>query len=181
MKLYLSFCEANAHRREPEMKASNGTSKFVNGSQVTSPEAESIDGPSTENWLEGDWESYLKTLEVGLKEIQISSVDLDREAIGANIFDLSSGSAPTATAEKVERLLSLLSEKQRYVLRATYWEGKSERKIASMMGVSRPAIQRIKRRAFHRLRSIGVDTVSIFQLVRAQSNAHPENEGGNRE
>lgn len=139
--------------------------------------SQGVTDPDTKGWTLKDWENYLSILDVGIKESQLTDLNLD-DKNPENIFELSAGSATSVQATRVGSALDGLTEKQRFVIQAIFWEGKSERKIATLLGASRSAVQRLKRRAIRNLKALGVDTVSVFPLVRTQDE---NEEGGNHE
>lgn len=122
---------------------------------------------ASRNWNADDWESYLRTLEVGLSESLSSKTEVNQKAITNNIFELSSSGCSKEVSMVVEQLLAHLSERQALVLRKIFWDGKSERKIAREMKTSRQAVYDLKKRALKNLRKVAQGVLATSPIVQA--------------
>lgn len=67
----------------------------------------------------------------------------------------------------VEQLLAHLSERQALVLRKVFWDGKSERKIARELKISRQAVYDLKKRALRNLRKVAQGVLATSPIVQA--------------
>ena len=130
------------------------------------------------NWRAEDWEGYLKSLEGGLKESQLPLRGGDDSNLTASAFEINSNSATDQQLIQVEQILIGLTEKQSHVIRAIYWSGLSERKIARLMGISRTAVRKIKSRALKKLKLGSPGTVPVFPIVRAQAQPNQSEDEG---
>lgn len=122
----------------------------------------------SKSWSAEDWESYLRTIEVGLKESLSSMGEVTRMGLTSNVFEYAETDCSDDVSELVENLLSLLSERQAFVLRRVFWDGKSERQIAKMMKISRQAVYDLKKRALKNLRKRSQGVLATFPIVEAQ-------------
>lgn len=127
----------------------------------------------SKSWSADQWEAYLQSVEVGLAEAQPSRCEVERKAIAANIFDITNSSCSEELSTVVENLLSKLSERQAFVMRKIFWEGRSERQIARSLGVSRQAVYDLKKRALKNLRKHALGVLAISPIVEAQASEVP--------
>lgn len=122
----------------------------------------------SKNWNAREWESYLQTLEIGLSESLASQAVVASKAISNNIFELSSTNSSEEISKIVSDLLSQLSERQALVLTKIFWDGKSERKIAREMKISRQAVYDLKKRALRNLRKDAKGVLANSPIVEAE-------------
>ncbi len=118
-------------------------------------------------WSTEQWEAHLRTLEVELKESHSSLTEVITLGLTTNIFEFSAESYPEA-AELIEPLMSVLSDRQRFVIQQLFYEGRSERRVAKAMGISRNAVCKFRKRAIKKMRSHLTPQVSTFPIVWAQ-------------
>ncbi|MEK6624854.1 MAG: sigma-70 family RNA polymerase sigma factor, partial [Bdellovibrionota bacterium] len=100
-------------------------------------------------WDQKTWEEYLSWFEFQLREVQVSPKVYDQmtDNLEESIFALTSSSENSQVIANFKQFLAALTPKQKIVIEMIYWQNKSEREIANHLGVSRPAIQNIKKRA----------------------------------
>ena len=122
---------------------------------------------ASRNWSANEWESYLRTLEVGLSESLSSKTEVDQRAITNNIFEFSSSGCSEEVSLVVEQLLAHLSERQALVLKKIFWDGKSERKIARELKIGRQAVYDLKKRALKNLRKVARGVLATSPIVKA--------------
>ncbi len=110
----------------------------------------------SQGWNQETWDKYLKSLETPMRETLISDHAFSQklEKLSDSFFELSQCNCSTALANKVGQALDLLSGRQRQILQMTFWKNLSEREIASLLGISRPTVQVMKKRAIKKLASI---------------------------
>lgn len=118
-------------------------------------------------WNAQEWEAHLKTVEVGLSESLSSRAEVLSQSIANNIFELSSSGCSEELSDIVNLLLAHLSERQALVLRKIFWDGKSERKIAREMKISRQAVYDLKKRALKNLRRHAQGVLATSPIVQA--------------
>ncbi len=122
---------------------------------------------ASRNWSPDEWESYLRTLEVGLSESLSSKTEVNQRGISNNIFELSSSGCSEELSMVVGKLLAHLSERQALVLRKIFWDGKSERKIARELKIGRQAVYDLKKRALKNLRKVAQGVLATSPIVQA--------------
>jgi DNA-directed RNA polymerase specialized sigma subunit len=122
----------------------------------------------SKSWSAEEWESYLATLDVGLKESLSSKTEVSSRGLTANVFEYAATDCPDDVLELVERLVAQLSKRQQFVLRNVFWDGKSERQIAKMLGIGRSAVYDLKKRALKNLRKHAQGVLAKFPIVEAQ-------------
>lgn len=118
-------------------------------------------------WSAQEWEAHLKTVEVGLSESLSSKAEVVTRGISTNIFELASAACSEELSKIVSELLAHLSERQALVLRKIFWDGKSERKIAAEMKISRQAVYDLKKRALKNLRMRAQGVLATSPIVQA--------------
>ncbi|MBI2519475.1 MAG: sigma-70 family RNA polymerase sigma factor [Bdellovibrio sp.] len=104
---------------------------------------------ASRRWDLKTWEEYLSWFDIQLKETQISPTIYNKIAdnLEESIFALCSSNENSHAIASFNKFLSVLTPKQKIVIEMIFWQNKSEREIAKHLGVSRPAIQNIKKRA----------------------------------
>lgn len=107
---------------------------------------------ASKTWSSEQWELYLQSLEKGLVESQPEAVDIYRNALAANVFDIAPASCPEELAEVLRNLIGGLNDRQKFVIEKYFFEGQSERQISRMLLVSRARVRAIKKRALRHLR-----------------------------
>lgn len=122
----------------------------------------------SKSWTAEQWESYLATLEVGLKESQPRISEVQRQAWTSNIFDLSAAAPSEELTQKISELVSTLTERQKFIIGKIFWDGLSERQVAKMMGISRQGVFDLKKRALRRLKKNAHEVLANFPIVRAR-------------
>lgn len=123
---------------------------------------------ASRSWSTQEWEQYLRSLEVGLKESQPTLHEISHSALEANIFDVLGPSCSEETSQLIEKLVAELSEKKRFVIEKYFFEGRSNSEIAEMMGVSRQRVFTLKKKALRQLKYIAKQVVGSFPIVGAQ-------------
>jgi RNA polymerase sigma factor (sigma-70 family) len=119
-------------------------------------------------WSGEEWQSYLDSLDVGLKESQLSQLEIDNLGLASNIFEYAARSCQPEISDAVEKLISILTEKQQFVIRKIFFEGLSKSQIAKIMGVSRQRVFTMKKRAIRQLKNNAKKVVGNFPIVEAQ-------------
>ncbi len=116
------------------------------------------------NWSAEQWESYLQSLEKGLVESQPEPVDIYRNALAANVFDIAPATSSDALIDLLSSLIARLSDKQKFVIEKYFFEGQSERQISRMLLVSRARVRAIKKRALRHLKFNAGKVVPSFPI-----------------
>ncbi|MFP5519923.1 MAG: sigma-70 family RNA polymerase sigma factor [Bdellovibrionia bacterium] len=128
------------------------------------------------NWDELTWEAYLKAYENKTgKGHLLKPVDYDflAENLQESIFEASSRTASPQLQEKVSNAISQLTERQALILTKIFWEGRTQHQIALALGISQPAVFKIKKRSLDNLKEI-LQGVINSPLVRGQENPKPQ-------
>ncbi|HLE11350.1 MAG: hypothetical protein A2504_16860 [Bdellovibrionales bacterium RIFOXYD12_FULL_39_22] len=107
----------------------------------------------SKDWDQSMWEKYLSWYETPSKEILIHhrTYDALAEQMEESVFALSASGADDELKVFVRKLVSKLTPKQQRVIHMIYWDGKSEREIATELNLSRIAISKLKKRAFRKI------------------------------
>lgn len=126
------------------------------------------------SWSPEQWETYLQSLEGGLKESQPTLHEIYQSAVEANIFDLLGPSCSEATTQLIEKLVADLSDKKRFVIEKYFFDGKSNSEIAEMMGVSRQRVFTLKKKAIRQLKYTASKVVGSFPIVEAQDSENQQ-------
>jgi RNA polymerase sigma factor (sigma-70 family) len=108
----------------------------------------------SQGWDKETWDDYLKSLETPMRETLISdqafTLKLDQQV--GSFFELSQCTCSSRLAGRVSQALECLTQRQRQILQLTFWANKSERDIASQLGISRSTVKVMKYRAIKKLR-----------------------------
>ena len=102
-------------------------------------------------WESLQWEMYLSSLEVPLRESTTGLYDELCENLVAE-EEPSGDSLSDDALAKVRAALESLSHRQRQIVHAHYWEGLSEHEIARRLGIHRTTVQVHLQRAIRRLK-----------------------------
>jgi RNA polymerase sigma factor (sigma-70 family) len=111
--------------------------------------------PPSASWTPEEWEAYLSSFESPMREGLLSSDHYDRLAGAAetSIFDYAQESSDEKLVSAVQTALVNLSPAQRKVIQLTFFDLKSTRETASVLGVSQSAVCNLKKRAIKNLRN----------------------------
>ncbi len=122
------------------------------------------------SWDAETWEAYLTWREDERHESLVTPSKYDElvDAQTESIFAQVHGSIPDVDREICEELLNTLSVRDAEILRLIYFEGKTERQIASVLNLSRAAIQKIKKQALQSLRIRAGAKVRTRRIMRGQ-------------
>lgn len=120
------------------------------------------------SWTPTEWETYLSSLEVGLKESQVSLNEMERLAIGGNIFERAANAASDECAKQVRAWISTLTPRQALVIKKIFFEGQSSRQISRTMGISRQRVSKIKKQALRQLKNNPLKGVAVFPMVEGE-------------
>ena len=102
-------------------------------------------------WESLQWEMYLSSLEVPLRESTTGLYNELCENLVAEEEPRGDTLSDDAIA-KVRHALESLSLRQRQIIHARYWEGLSEHEIARRLGIHRTTVQVHLQRAIRRLK-----------------------------
>lgn len=109
----------------------------------------------SKNWDSVMWESYLKTLEYPIRESLVSekcfSLALDN---GQSVFDLVLEETDNKSEIPLGKYLENLSPRQASVIKLSLEKNLSERKIASVLSVSRSTVKTAKKRGMQKLKHL---------------------------
>jgi len=113
-------------------------------------------------------EEVLEALEVG-RSYQALSIDTDIESDSdgstVTLMDIigqqESGYEEVNRQILLERLLPILTEKEREVIRLTYFEGLSQKEAGAKLNMSQMHVSRLQRRAIHKLRETMRETGAL--------------------
>ena len=102
-------------------------------------------------WNANEWEEYLKTIESPQTELLLDDPELV-EAISEEKFKEgvanNMGQNYSAQLNKIIGLLMEgLTEKQKQVLHHLFWESRTQRETARIMGIRHSSVQKIRERA----------------------------------
>jgi DNA-binding CsgD family transcriptional regulator len=118
----------------------------------------------SQGWSMETWVEYLKSLETPMRETLISdhafNQKLDQQS--ENFFERAQCLCPTALANKVSQAIERLSGRQSQILQMVFWQNLSEREVANQLGISRPSVQVMKKRAIKRLESILKEKINVI-------------------
>lgn len=123
----------------------------------------------SKNWNAQQWESYLQTTEGGRSESLSTRSEVERLGITLNIFEFADSDCSEEISNLVRSLLDQLTNRQAFVLKMIFWHGKSERRIAKMMGSSRQAVYDLKKRALKNLRKSFHEVLATSRIGEAQN------------
>lgn len=123
----------------------------------------------SKNWNAHQWEAYLQTTEGGRSESLSTGSEVERLGIAINIFELADSDCSEEISNLVRSLHDQLTDRQAFVLKMVFWHGKSERRIAEMMGSSRQAVYDLKKRALKNLRKAFQEVLATYRIGEAQS------------
>lgn len=101
-----------------------------------------------------EWETYLRFFETPMKESQLSFDHYDRLVGSADnsIFDYAQESSDENLVSAVRSKLLALPLAQARVIQLTFFDLKSTREAAKVLGVSQSAVCNLKKRALRNLR-----------------------------
>ena len=103
-------------------------------------------------WEALQWEMYLSSLEVPLRESTTGLYGELCENLVAEEDEARGDSLSDDAVAKVRVALESLSLRQRQIIHAHYWEGLSEHEIARRLGIHRTTVQVHLQRAIRRLK-----------------------------
>ncbi len=108
----------------------------------------------SKNWNEQTWNEYLKWFEVGRKDKLVSPTlyNIQGESIEKNIFEEFGYDTCPKLQSYCDQLLSTLPGQQQYILRAIFFEGRTEREIAYKINRPKTYIAYNKKKAITRLK-----------------------------
>ena len=120
----------------------------------------------SKSWSQATWEAYLDSLETKQQESLLDEPG-DIENLSEEEYK-DFWMLIDKEEEEKERLnrlvrasLDELTHKERKVIRKMFWEDKSERTIASEMGISQVAVTKLKSKAFKKIKKFIV--MSFFE------------------
>ena len=125
---------------------------------------------TSQGWSETEWEAYLRTLEIPLRETLTRKYDDLAEALEAP--DPNASQLTEKAMLRLQDAISQLSPKQRTVIQATFWEGLSTSEIARRYGMGRTTVQMHTARAITRLKHL---LSANFPLSERAKNRSPHN------
>ena len=107
------------------------------------------------NWKACDWEGYLKdSVEKPLREIPVGGpeeVAQLSDRVKSGYSDLFETDEHTYLGKKIEQGMKKLTEREREILFALFWEGVSQRKLAENLEIARPTVAVYQQRALGKL------------------------------
>lgn len=129
----------------------------------------------SKNWSAQMWERFLKeTVECPQKEELITDLLLTDELDGIWLDEVPDNSD---VSEKIRRLIrSHLTPRQQHVIRLTFWESKSERQIAKMLGVSRSTVVGLKKDSLNKLKRLIENRLTVSPIGKRQKQNLPKGE-----
>lgn len=132
----------------------------------------------SKNWDAQTWERFLKeTVEHPQQEELITDLLLTDELDGVWLDEVPDNSD---VSEKIRRLIRFhLTPRQQQVIRLIYWESKSERRIAEMLGVSRSTVVGLKRDSLNKLKRLIENRPTISPIGKRQNQNLPKGETQN--
>ncbi len=124
----------------------------------------------SKSWDQSTWEAYLSSLEGRPKEKYFSDGRLRRESKkkNINIFDFSQNNADEETRQRIQKIISYLTDRQRQVIEMTYWENLSQREIAQKLSIHQSTVLEIKQQALKKLREIVSEYPVSLPIVKGQ-------------
>jgi RNA polymerase sigma factor (sigma-70 family) len=122
---------------------------------------------ASKSWNPEQWESYLQTLDVGLKESLVDG-ELSNRRLAFGIFDLVAEPCSEEISSIIQKLISLLTVKQKLVIEKYFFEGRTHSQIAKIMNVSRQRAFTLKKRAIRQLKRKAREVVGKSPSVEAQ-------------
>ena len=125
---------------------------------------------NSQGWSEEEWESYLHTLEIPLRETLTRKYENLAESLEAP--DPETSELTEKAMLRLQDAISRLSPKQRTVIQATFWEGLSTSEIARRYGMGRTTVQMHAARAITRLKHL---LSAHFPLSERTKNHSPHN------
>lgn len=107
------------------------------------------------SWKACDWEGYLKdSVERPLREIPVGGpeeVAQLSDRVKSGYHDLFESDEHTFLSRKIEQGMKKLTEREREILFALFWEGLSQRKLADSLKIARPTVVVHQKRALEKL------------------------------
>jgi RNA polymerase sigma factor (sigma-70 family) len=115
--------------------------------------------PITQDWSAKTWEDYLLWFENQNGQRAESLIPKRRyDEICDNqeesIFILAQSSADQDLKDRVSSYLATLTDQQRRALKMLFWESKSLRETAAVLGINHKAVLRLKKRALNKIRGL---------------------------
>ena len=154
--------------------------------QTTNPTLKPCEGADealreeSKSWTPEQWESYLKTLETPRFESLLPSGQFEEvcEELEASVFANVQIPSSEDLIRRVQRILSCLTPRQRQALEEVYLKGKSPRKAALALGISRSAVLKLERKGLKNLRQHILQGVSTLPLVEEQAKEQEKADAG---
>lgn len=117
----------------------------------------------SQSWTQEQWETYLASTETPLYESLISESEFHKliEDQTESVFEFAQQPCSPESSSRVWRAMRELTPRQREIIHLIFWREKSERDVASLLGISRPSVQVLKRRALQKMKQL---LSSIFHM-----------------
>ena len=116
------------------------------------------------SWKASDWEGYLKdSVEKPLREIPVGGPDeiaLLSDRASEGYADLLEVEKSSFLSKKIEQGMKILTEREREVLYALFWEGLSQRGLAKSLELNRATVVVYQKRALEKLARYLIETAS---------------------
>lgn len=122
------------------------------------------------NYLEVSEEDVLETMEISQSYKALSvdrRIEADSEGSTVSILDLigkkEQGYENVDLRMLLEKILPVLSERERKILECTYFENMSQKETGELLGISQMHVSRLQRRSLRKLReAIQSESVGVF-------------------
>lgn len=132
----------------------------------------------SKSWTEKTWSKYLDSLDGSVEGLQLGSsrkLKIKSEYLVKSIFDeYAQVNEPVAIQNKIQAMLSILTERQRKVIELTFFDGLSFEEAAAEMSLSKAVVYRHQLSALKKLRSANLVTGHDLTDMRAKENFKPE-------
>ena len=125
-----------------------------------------------QQWPPSVWEAYLSTFEVGRREEDVlSPAEMDNfsaEECAGMLFSMAEEEKHPLFKVVLNACIRELTTRQRNVIIAHYWDGKTITEIAASTGVSKQTISRTMQKALKNLKTNLTDTSFQRRIIFAQ-------------
>ena len=116
----------------------------------------------TKNWNVNDWENYLKEIESPQTELLLRNPNyvelMSEEQFREGVINLMGTNYYPQLNNIVSLLMDGLTEKQKNVLHYIFWESKTLREVANIMGIKHASVRDLRDRALISLSRIIIST-----------------------
>lgn len=103
------------------------------------------------NWSAETWEEYLQNLEVYPEHFLVDNYEDALRTYGKE-DSTKEESVPFTDLTQIENGMKKLHPMEQTVIRAMFWDRKSEREISDLLGISRRAVMKLKKDGLRRLK-----------------------------